>query len=470
LPVPYTAGVTIPVFGHRLRSDALARVAHERQRLGDAGLAILYAATFLGYTAIQLGAYVLELPWISRSPAGAPEFQPSIALFSRVAIGFVVVCAVALAWRRSRPELSFLVIGGVGALQLAVGEPIRFWNVAMPIALFSAAAYASRSFARLALVIAILGYAGVWAIEVDLLGRLDDLPSPVDALASSRGATFAVLFALLVLVWAMGDQVRAARERLERDLERAEELAREQEANARIGTLAERHRIARELHDVVAHGLSVIIVQADGALYAEAEHPEAPRQALATIASTGRDSLHEMRRLLGVLRDDPNAADLAPQPELASLPALIDRFRESGLDVTYTEEGAIRPVPPAVGLTAYRVIQESLTNVLHHAGPTRVDVRIAFSPEALGLVVANEPGSTPPRHAAASTGLGLLGMRERVSLLGGRMTAGPTPPGGFRVEVEIPVDGSSADPARRGGQGEWWPDPTSGPDRSEGIA
>jgi signal transduction histidine kinase len=471
MPAPYTPGVTIRALGQRPRSGAPARVANERQRLADAGLALLYAAIFLGYTGLQLGADVLTLPWTGGPGApGIPGIQPTIVLFSRASIGFVVVCAVALAWRRSRPEMAFLVIAGVGAVQIAVGEPIRFWNIAMPIALFSAAAYASRSFARLALVIAVLGYIGVWAIEVNLLGRLDSLPDPVDVLATPRGAAFVVLFALLILVWAAGDQVRAARERLERDLERTEQLAREREANARIGALAERHRIARDLHDVVAHGLSVMIVQADGALYAQAEHPEAPRQALATIASTGRESLHEMRRLLGVLRDDPNAVGLAPQPELASLPTLIDRFRESGLDVSYTEEGTIRPMPPAVGLTAYRVVQESLTNVLHHAGPTRVDVRIAFNPGALELVVANEPGSTPPRPAAASTGLGLLGMRERVSLLDGRMTAGPTPPGGFRVQVEIPIEWASVDPARRGGQDEWRPQPTSGPDASEGSA
>lgn len=438
----------------------------------DVGLALLYAAVFLGFTVIQLGANVLDLPWIGRT-APLPDalgIQPTIVLFSRAAIGFVVVCAVALAWWRSRPELTFLVIGGVACLQIAVGEPIRFWNVAMPIALFSAAAYASRSFARLALGIAILGYVGVWAIEVNLLGRLDHLPDSVDFLAGTRGATFAVLFALLILVWAMGDQVRAARERLARDLERAEQLAREQEANARIGTLAERHRIARELHDVVAHGLSVMIVQADGALYAETEHPDVPREALTAIASTGRESLGEMRRLLAVLRDDPDAAQLAPEPELASLPTLIDGFRESGLDVSYAEAGTIRPMPPAVGLTAYRVVQESLTNVLHHAGPTHAEVRIVFLADVLELVVINEPGVRPPRPAGATPGLGLLGMRERVGLLDGRMTAGPTPPGGFRVHVEIPVRAPMADPELRARQAEWQRAPANGPDPSGGGA
>jgi signal transduction histidine kinase len=439
---PYTAAVSIKSLGQGSAQDALIRVAHDRQRLADAGLAVLYAATFLGYTVLQLGTQVLSLPWITRSFPGSPALLPTVELLSLAAIGFVVACAVALAWRRSRPETAFLIVVAVGFLQLAVGEPISFWNVAMPIALFSAAAYASRPFARLALAISTLAYFVVWAIDVNLLGRLDSLPNPLDVLATGRGATFVILFALLILIWAMGDQVRAGRERLERDLERTEQLAREQEANAQLGALAERHRIARELHDVVAHGLSVMIVQADGALYAEAEHPEAPRQALAAIASTGRESLTEMRRLLGVLRDDPQAIGLAPQPDLASVPALIERFRESGLEIDYHAQDVDSTVPPAVGLAAYRVVQEALTNVLHHAGASHVDVRIGTDAGALAVTVVNEPGIKPAGAAVAggpTSGLGLLGMRERVSLLDGRMVAGPTAEGGFRVEVEIPA-------------------------------
>lgn len=446
MPVPYTPGVTVDTLG-RVRSDLGAHAAHQRPGLVDAGLALLYAAVFLGLTMVQFGEKTFDLPLVARS--GAPGFlgiQPTFVLFSRAAIGFVAVCAVALAWWRARPEPAFLVIVGVAALQIAVREPISFWDIAMPIALFSAAAYASRIFARLALAVAILEYVGIWAMEVDLLGRLDRLPNPLDVLGTTRGATSAVLFALLILVWAMGDQVRAARERLERDLERAAQAAREQEAHARLGALAERSRIARELHDVVAHGLSVMIVQADGALYAEADHPDAPRQALATIASTGRESLGEMRRLLGVLRDDPDAEQLAPQPELASLPALIDRFRASGLDVRYAEERANRPVPAAVGLTAYRVVQEALTNVLHHAGPTRVEVRVGIEADVLKLFVVNDPGARPPRAAGTSPGLGLVGMRERVGLLDGQIDAGPTPQGGFQVAVELPVRAATAEP------------------------
>jgi signal transduction histidine kinase len=411
----------------------------DRPRIADIGLAVLYAAVFLGYTGIVLGRRVLELPWLDRAAPGLPGFEPSVLVLSRAAIFFVVVCSVALAWRRSKPELAFLLIGAVGALQFVIGEPIRLWDIAMPVALFSAAAYASRSFARLALALALLGYVGIWAIGVNLLGRLDELPSLLEALAGPRGATFAVIFALLVLVWAIGDQVRAARERLELDLERAASVVREQDTTARLGALAERQRIARDLHDVVAHGLSVIIVQADGALYAEAEHPDAPRQALATIASTGRQSLGDMRQILGVLREGPETAESPSQPELASLPALLEQFRTAGLDVAYGEDGTSRAVPAAVGLTAYRVVQESLTNVLHHAGITHVDVRLAYRPEQIELDVHNAAGSGAPRPAAGRTGLGLVGMRERVNLLGGRLTVGPAADGGFRVHAEIPT-------------------------------
>jgi signal transduction histidine kinase len=433
--------VTTTAGADRPRTETLARSVRERQRLADLGIAFLYAAIFIGYTVIHLGTKMIHLPWIGGSGTPPLGIQLSIELSSRAAVGFVAVCAVALAWRRSSPAAAFLVIWGVAGIQVVIGEPIGSWDIAMPIMLFSTAAYAGRSFARLALAIVILGYVAIWATGVDLLGRLDALPNPVDVLATPRGAAFVVVFALLVLVWALGDQVQSARERLERDLERTEQLAREREANARIGTLAERQRVARDLHDIVAHGVSVMIVQADGALYAEAEDSDAPRRALETIASTGRESLAEMRRLLGVLRDDPGTAELPPQPGLASLPTLIDRFNESGLDVRYAEEGTIRAMPSAVGVTAFRIVQEALTNVLHHAGPTRVDVHLEFGPAVLEVVVANEPGSARPDSASASGGLGLLGMRERIGLLGGRMTAGPTPHGGFRVQVEIPVEG-----------------------------
>jgi len=444
--VPYTATVTHPPAALPGRRPT---AGPEREHVAtiDVILAGLYAAIFLGTTVALLGRKALELPWLSDQGDLGLAIDLRVELLSRASIILVLACAVALAWRRSRPALSFLAICGIGCVQVLLGEPVALWNVAMPISLFSVAAYGSRTAGRFALGAAVAGYVAIWVVQERVLGRLGDLPDPLSVLATPRGAAFVAMFALLVVIWAFGDQVRGTHERLAFERERAEQREREHAADARFGALAERQRIARELHDVVAHGLSVIIVQADGALYAEAQHPEAPRQALETIASTGRESLTEMRRLLGVLRDDPDAPGMAPQPDLAAVPALIDGFRDAGLTIDHEVEGVVRPVPPAVGLTAFRVLQESLTNVLHHAGATRVVVRVAFRPEALAILVANEPGQRRnPQARTDRQGLGLVGMRERVGLLGGRMVAGPTPDEGFRVEVEIPARPDLRDP------------------------
>ncbi len=434
------------------RSPA-GRVAPGRRRfVVDVVVAGVYAAVFLGFTVLLLRLKVVHLPWLTQPGAGIGfvTLDIRVELVSRVSIALMVACAVALAWRRAKPATSFLVICAIACLQVAVGEPISAWDVAMPISLFSAAAYASRGFGRASLLIAVAGYLAVWVLATNLLGRLDSLPNLPDVLTTARGAGFLAVLGLLVLIWAAGDQVRAARERFGFALERASQQQRELEADARLGAMAERQRIARELHDVVAHGLSVMIVQADGALYAAAEHPEAPGEALATIAATGRESLAEMRRLLGVLRDGPEAAATAPQPEVDAIPELIEGFRGAGLSIGLAVDGPSRRLEPVVSLTAYRVVQESLTNVLQHAGTTSARVRIAYGTGVLGLEIANDPGAgpaaTPPRP---SRGLGLVGMRERVGLVGGTMWAGPVPTGGFLVRVEIPdpMPGAWAAPA-----------------------
>jgi signal transduction histidine kinase len=433
----------------------------------DILLAVLYVAVFLGATFVISPSFPRDLPWTTGLGPGSIQIDLRVELGSRASVALMLACGVALAFRRSSPVGSFLAIVAVAAVQALLGEPIAVWNVAMAVSLFSVAAYGSRRFSRVALGLAIAGYVGIWVMQTGALGRLDGLADPLAVLATQRGAAFVAMFAVLVVIWALGDQVRSANERLAFQRERIEQRERQQEATARLETLAERQRIARELHDVVAHGLSVIIVQADGARYAEATHPEAPRQALATIAATGRESLTEMRRLLGILRDDPDAPRLAPQPDLAAVPALVDGFREAGLAVEMRIDGTPRPLPPAVGLTAYRVVQESLTNVLHHVGPTHVRVGIRLGDDALAILVENTPGASRPAASPGDRqGLGLLGMRERVGLLGGRMVAGPMPDGGFRVRVELPIRAPLAQDAPA------WDSSTAGslelPDRAGG--
>ena len=196
----------------------------------------------------------------------------------------------------------------------------------------------------------------------------------------------------------------------------------------------ERVRIARDLHDVVAHHVSVIVVQAEAAQEVLAARPEQAGAAMATVADTARSALTELRRMMGVLRSD---ATTAPQPDLAALDELAEVVRRAGLPVTLRRTDPVPPVDPVIGLTTYRVVQEALTNVLRHApGATRADVDVAVDDHAL-LVTVSDDG--PPVAAPGSTGLGLVGMRERVGVLGGTLDAGPSAGGGFRVRARLPL-------------------------------
>jgi signal transduction histidine kinase len=207
----------------------------------------------------------------------------------------------------------------------------------------------------------------------------------------------------------------------------------------RLAATAERARIARELHDVVAHSLSVVIAQADGGRYAGKNDPEAATGALEAIAATGRQALTDMRSLLGVLRDG-GGEEYAPQPDVGSIPALVEDVRASGLDVDLLVEGEPQPMPAGPQLAAYRIVQESLTNVLKHAGPaSRAWVRLQWRPDALELSVLDDGrGASAAMVDSDGGGQGLRGMWERASLHGGRLDAGPRTGGGFGVHAALP--------------------------------
>jgi signal transduction histidine kinase len=219
--------------------------------------------------------------------------------------------------------------------------------------------------------------------------------------------------------------------------ERAARLERERDAQAQIAAAAERARIARELHDVVAHNVSVMVVQADGAGYALDADPERAREALGAISRTGRQALAEMRRLLGVLRTEDEHATLAPLPDIDQLGELLDATRASGIPVRFTLEGVPQVLPGGAGLAAYRVIQESLTNVRKHAGPeAAATVLLRFCED--GVLVRVTDDGHGSAAASDGEGHGLTGMRERVGLYGGTVQAGPRPAGGYQVTVRLP--------------------------------
>jgi signal transduction histidine kinase len=246
-------------------------------------------------------------------------------------------------------------------------------------------------------------------------------------------ASVTVVFtAAAIAVDSIGSRLRAQRA-LAAQTERAEA------ERARRAVLEERTRIARELHDVVAHHMSLIAVRAETAPYRLAGLPEPARAEFGSLSEEAREALADMRRLLGVLRHDQPAA-LAPQPRLADLPALVDAARQAGLSVELSAPAALDQVPSGVGVCAYRIVQESLSNASQHAPGAAVTVSVDRDSGAVLLRVANGPGgSANPFENEHGPGHGLTGMRERVALLGGSLSAGPAPDGGFVVSAVLPL-------------------------------
>jgi len=243
-------------------------------------------------------------------------------------------------------------------------------------------------------------------------------------------------------LWLAGNAVRNRQARAEAMEERALRLERERELAGRIAIVDERARIARELHDVVAHSVSVMVVQAGAARRLLARRPERAGEALQSVEASGREALTELRHLLGLLTERTPDATLSPQPGLDQLDALVDRVTAAGLDVTLRVEGPPRPLPPGLDLTAYRVVQEALTNVLKHAAGARTEVIVRFLDGDLELEVVDAGGR--PGDSAAGAGRGLIGMRERVVMYGGEVEARRRPEGGFAVRARLPLQAGPA--------------------------
>jgi signal transduction histidine kinase len=358
--------------------------------------------------------------------AGIGPIAKGKLLFIPIALGL----AVPVVFRRANPIGAYAVAVVAGGFQVVYGVNPAVTDLAILILLYTLAAYCSRRVSIWGLAVCLVGSAiglARWShfTRPDVLGRV---------------AAAAVLFIVpALLAWVLGDSMRYRRAYYANLEERAARLERERDAQARIAAVAERARIARELHDVIAHNVSVMVVQADGASYALASDPVRAREALAAISATGRQALAEMRRLLGVLRREEGGAveARAPQPGIGELGELLDQARTAGLPVSFTVEGVPQPLPGGTALAAYRIVQESLTNTRKHAGPVAsASVVLRYSPDALVLTISDDG-----RGAAApdGTGHGLTGMRERVALDGGSVAAGPRPGGGFEVVATLPL-------------------------------
>jgi signal transduction histidine kinase len=251
---------------------------------------------------------------------------------------------------------------------------------------------------------------------------------------SAVDVIFDVVF--VTAAWSIGAAARSRHLRAEQAELRAEQVEAGRAAAEREAALAERLRIARELHDIVAHALGVIAVQAGAAEAVMERDPDEARTTIASIRERARDSVVEMRGVLGVLRESENGR--GPQPTLHELPALVERARAGGLEVELVIEGPERSLAPSVELSAYRIVQEALTNVTRHARATHVSVRLRFEPHSLAIEVTDD-GRGPDGDTRGS-GLGLVGVRERATLLGGTFEAGPREGGGYALRAELPLN------------------------------
>jgi len=246
----------------------------------------------------------------------------------------------------------------------------------------------------------------------------------------------------VVAAWLAAENLRHRRARWAALRARAERLERERDEEARRAVTEERLRIARELHDVIAHSMSVIAVQSAVGHHVMDTQPGQARQALAAIEATSRSALTEMRRLLGVLRQEGETrGSLTPAPGLADLDSLVSQVQDAGLRVCVSVDGQRGTVPPGIDLSAYRIIQEALTNVIKYAGSPSADVSICYRADSLTVEIADHGRGAPGGLPAArnGSGHGIIGMRERVAVFGGQFAAGPGPDGGFRVRARFPI-------------------------------
>jgi signal transduction histidine kinase len=340
-------------------------------------------------------------------------------------IAFVFLWTTPLLFRRRHPVLAPALVFVAVAAQTAI------WHHSVPYQFFT--------FATVLISAGMLG--------MNLAGRRQRIAG--GALAVATLVTVVALDpdgswtdiistgGVIGVAWLVGYILRSNANRTAELRERAERLEREREANARAAVAEERTRIAREMHDVVAHSLSVMVVQAEAAEEMLSLDPERARKPLSAVQETGRGALSELRRMLGVLREMEEGPDLAPQPGLAGLDDLVAHVRDAGLPVEVRVEGEPRPLSATGDLQAYRIVQEALTNALKHAGPARAEVLVRYGPADVVIEVTDDGRGYDP--ATDGRGHGLIGMRERVAVCGGEMTAGRRPQGGFEVVARLPI-------------------------------
>lgn len=338
-----------------------------------------------------------------------------------------LLLSVPLAWRRSHPLPVFGVVVLGAILAATQAQYVPFFCVI--VAAYSVGAYSQHRLAALGVFLAT-----AIGIDANYGGALPRLPDAV--------GPFLILFPF----WLIGMAMRTRELRAEAFEDKAVRLEREQEQAMQLALAEERSSIARELHDVVAHSVSVMLVQAGAARQVLTASPDQAREALLAVESSGREAMTELRNLLGVLNQDGEEVDLAPQPGIDQLGPLVQRVGDAGLPVEMRIEGTRAALPVGLDLTAYRIVQEALTNSLKYSDLARTEVILTYRGDELKLEILDDgPGRVSP--AGQSPGRGLVGMRERVALYGGRLEAGPRLNRGYAVRAWLPTHSPAGEPA-----------------------
>lgn len=379
---------------------------------------------------IVAGLYLI-LATITVTLSAVMEPYPPWAVVLGVAS--TLVAATALLFRRHRPFIVLTVMWGVTLAMVPLSDVVD--TISIPLALYALAVYGSTKAAW-------IGFAGsvvvgsvtaaLWTFlnRIELTGGLEAQPLAASATGTSTQSAVLMLIAVLV-----GINVGNRKRYVAALVERAGQLARERDQQAIIAAASERARIAREMHDIVSHSLTVMVTLADGSAALTASDPDRAVEGMRRVGETGRTALADMRRMLGLLGSSPGT-QLTPQPGVGELPELLDSYRAAGLPISLTTSGSVRG-DHTEHLVIYRIIQESLTNVLRHAiAPAWVRVDLRFEDNAILVTITNDGLASPVRDG----GHGLLGMRERVALYGGSLETGPRREGGWKVAAILPHD------------------------------
>ncbi len=342
---------------------------------------------------------------------------------------------VPLLMRRVQPAGCFYTVTAATALQLALVDTPIWGQVAMPVAVYAVAAYENKALSRVALVASLV--AGVVAAAVWVAG--DQLP------AQQLALWFSAPVLLLVAAWALGSMVKAQRAYAAEVVSGAERLEREAALKSDLAAADERAQASREVQEVVTHGLTVMVMHAEGARYTVTSHPEEAAHALESIADTGRDCLAETRRVQQLLASEEGEPGTAPRPGLGDLSALVGHAEETGMRITADLAQPMPAVPDGTGLAAYRIVQEGLANVRKHAGPAtsvHVSARVIGSDLVVEVLDDGHDADAGPEQIRG-TGRGLAGPRERVDMHGGHLEAGPRAGGGFAVRARLPLSAAA---------------------------